>query len=122
MNFEFCNGLESLVESHHETRESLRENTVQAVFHCVDGLSATWGSLHFCHGTEYPSLNDHFAFITLLAKSSLGGMDTKLQFRFEYEHLGVRPIRISLDFVGYLWISLDFVGYERISLGYLWAK
>jgi hypothetical protein len=37
-------------------------------------------------------------------------------------HLGVRPIWISLDMVGYVWISLDMKGYERISLGYLWAK
>ncbi len=37
-------------------------------------------------------------------------------------HLGVCPIRISLDIVGYLWILLDIVGDELISLGYLWAK
>ena len=50
------------------------ENTVQAILSGVDGLSATWGALHFGPGTEYPTLHDHPAFITFLAKSSLGGM------------------------------------------------
>ncbi len=30
-------------------------------------------------------MNDHPAFIVFLAKSSLGGMDKTLQFRFDYE-------------------------------------
>jgi hypothetical protein len=61
------------------------ENTVQAIFRGVDGLSATWAALHFGPGTKFPSLNDHPAFIKFLAESSLGGMDKTLQFRFDYE-------------------------------------
>ncbi len=61
------------------------ENTVQAIFHVVDGLYTTWAPLHFGPSTKYPSLNDHPAFILFLAKSSLGGMGKTLQFRFDYE-------------------------------------
>jgi hypothetical protein len=48
---------------------------------------------HFAFGpwTEYPSLNDHPAFITFLAKRSLGGMNTTLPFRFDYK--GIRDAR-----------------------------
>jgi hypothetical protein len=34
------------------------ENSVQAIFRGVDGLSATWAVLHFGPGTEYPSSRD----------------------------------------------------------------
>jgi hypothetical protein len=61
------------------------EDTVQAIFRDVDGLSATWTHLQFGPGTKYPSLNDHPAFISFLAKSSLGGMDKTLHYRFDYE-------------------------------------
>jgi hypothetical protein len=61
------------------------ENTVQAIFHGVDGLSATWAPLYFGPGTQYPLLNDHPAFITFLAQSSLGGMDKTLDYRFDYK-------------------------------------
>jgi hypothetical protein len=41
---------------------------------------------------------------------------SRASFRFPslVAHLGVRPIWISLDIVGYLWILLDMKGYERI--------
>jgi hypothetical protein len=61
------------------------ENTVQAIFRGFDGLCTTWAPLHFGPGTKYPLLNDHPAFIEFLAKSSLGGMDKTLQYRFDYE-------------------------------------
>jgi hypothetical protein len=64
------------------------ENTVQAIFRGVDGLYTTWAPLNFGPCTKYPSLNDHPAFIAFLAKSSLGGMDKTLQYRFDYE--GIR--------------------------------
>ena len=47
------------------------ENTVQAIFRGVDGLSATWAALHFGPGTKFPSLNDHPAFITLDALATM---------------------------------------------------
>ncbi len=58
-----------------------------------------------------------FVVYALICTCDLLGSDRLLDY-----HLGVHPIRISLDIIGYLWISLDMVKYEMISLGYLWAK
>jgi hypothetical protein len=44
------------------------EDTVQAIFRGIDGLTARWGALHFGPGTDFPSLNEHPAYIRFLAE------------------------------------------------------
>jgi hypothetical protein len=61
----------------------LCENTVQGIFHGVDGLNARRGVLHFGTGTGLLQLHAHPAFIQFLGESSLGGMNRALMWRVD---------------------------------------